>query len=128
MLLSRRLWTLVLGLALVGSAHTAEGDRYLPEETEKVVVINIKQMMGSPIIKKNLLSKIEDAIKENKDLKALQQATGLDLLKDVHAITVGNTGKPGDKVTLIVHGKFDVDRLSKVLEAVAKEKPDELKI
>jgi hypothetical protein len=123
----KQLWTMVLGLALVGTAWTAEADRYLPKETEQVVVVNVKQMLGSPLIKKLALAQIEEKLKDSKDLKALQEATGLDLLKDVHTIVVANTGTTGDNVTVVIRGRFDVDKLAKVAEAVAKEK-GEIKI
>jgi len=125
----KQLWAVVaVALALVSTGRTAEPDRYLAKDTEQVIVINIKQMMGSPLVKKHALPQIEESLKGNKDYKQLQEATGLDVLKDVHTITIGNTGTTGEKVTFIVRGKFDTDKIAKVAQAVAKEKPTEFKI
>jgi hypothetical protein len=124
----RRLWTVAAVLALAGLAQAAEPDQYLPKGTEQIGVINVQQLVGSALFKKNLLTQVEDALKNNKDYQAIKQATGLDLLRDVKTVVVGNTGTTGDKVTFIVRGKFDVDRIAKTAEAFAKEKKDEFKI
>jgi hypothetical protein len=115
-------------LVLAVTGRAVEADRYLPKETEQVVVIDVKQLVASPLVKKHLLPQIEEQLKNNKDYKALQQATGLDLFRDVHTLAIGNTGTTGEKWTLVVRGKFDQDKIAKTLEAVAKDKKEELKI
>ena len=129
-MLTSRKWALsgLLALALVVPARAAELDRYVPGDTEQVVVVNVKQLLASPLVKKHALPQIEKQLKENKDLQKLTQATGIDPLKDIDSLVVANTGDKGEKVTVIVRGKFDTDKIHTIAQAVAKDKPDELKI
>src|SRR5205807_2178489 len=89
MLTSRkRLWGMsaLLALVLASPGRTAELDRYVPGDAEQVVVINIKQLLDAPLIKKHALPEIEKQIERNKDLQQLQKLTGLDPLKDLTSV------------------------------------------
>jgi len=125
-----RKWILsgLLALALAVPARAAELDRYVPADAEQVVIVNVKQLLDAPLVKKHALPQIEQQLKNNKDLQKLSAVTGLDPLKDIDTLIVANTGEKGEKVTFIVRGKFDLEKINTVAQAVAKDKPNELKI
>jgi hypothetical protein len=124
-ILSKRLWGAALvALALALPARAAEADRFLPGDAEQVIVVNVKQILESPLVKKYALPEIEKQLKENKDLKQLQTLTGLDPLKDIHSVVIANSGSTGEKALLIVRGKFDVEKIHTVVQAVAADKGD----
>ncbi len=114
--------------AVVSASPAADADKYLPADTEQVAVINVKQILGSALVKKYALDDLQKQLKDNKEYKQLQEATGIDILTDVHSITIANSGTTGEKAMVIVRGKFDTDKIHKTAEAFAKEKKDELKI
>lgn len=117
----KSLWSLPALLVLTLSSPAAEADRYLPADTEQVVVVNVKQITGSPLFKKYLLPEIEKHLQDNKDYKQLQEATGFDLLKDVSSIVAANAGGTGKKAMVIVRGKFNQDKIHKTALAIAEQ-------
>jgi hypothetical protein len=122
------LWSLPALFVLALSAQSAEPDRLLPADTEQVVVINVKQIVASPIFKKYALPDIEKQLKDNKEYKQLQEATGLDVLKDVNSVILANSGSTGKKALVIVRGRFDQDKIHKTATAVAEQDKEKLKI
>jgi len=122
---SKRLWGAALvAVCLTLPARAADADRLLPGSAEQVVVINVKQILESPLVKKYALPDIEKHLKENKEIKQLQALTGLDPLKDIHSVVIANAGSTGDKALLIVRGKFDTEKIHTVAQAVAADKGD----
>jgi len=109
-------------------ARAAEPDKFVGPDTEMVAFINVRQILDSELVKKNAKEAIEKGIKENKELQQLLSALGLDPLKDINSVLITAAGAAPEKVLVVVRGKFDQDKLQKVAAAVAKEKPDELKI
>jgi len=122
---SKRLWGAALvAVCLALPARAADADRLLPGSAEQVIVINVKQILESPLVKKYALPDIEKHLKENKEIKQLQALTGLDPLKDIHSVVIANAGSTGDKALLIVRGKFDTEKIHTVAQAVAADKGD----
>lgn len=120
--------TALLALAFVVPVRAAEADKFIPNDAEQVVIINVKQLVGSELIKKFALPEFEKNLKDNKEYKQFQTLTGLDLLKDVDSIVIANAGTTGDKAMVIVRGRFDLEKIAKTAELVAKDKKDEFKI
>jgi len=120
--------TALLSLAFVVPARAAQADRYLPNDAEQVVVINVKQLLGSELVKKYALPEIEKNLKDNKEYKQLQAATGLDLLKDVSSIVIANSDSSGKKAMIIVRGRFDQDKIHKSASTFADLDKEKLKI
>lgn len=128
----RRVQTELIAGALFALAlplPAAEVDRYLPDDTEVVVVINAKQLLDSPLVKKHFLEHIRGAVKSNEDATKILEALGFDPLKDLTSITaalsmIGNDAKG----LVIAHGTFDKAKVEAKAEDVAKDKGDVLKI
>src|SRR5436305_6598060 len=124
----KSLWSLPALLVVALSVQSAEPDRLLPGDTEQVVVVNVKQIVGSALFKKYALPDIEKQLKDNKEYKQLQQMTGLDILKDVNSVVIANSGSTGKKALLIVRGKFDQDKIHKTATLAAEKEKEKFKI
>lgn len=128
----RRLYmglTVCAGLALALPIRAADVDKYLPDDTEVVVVINAKQLLDSSLVKKHFLEHIRQHLKDSNEIVNHLNALGFDPLKDLTTMTgamslIGNDAKG----LLILHGQFDKAKFEAKAEEVAKEKSDLLKI
>jgi hypothetical protein len=128
-MLSRRItWLPVLGLALAavaGSTNAAEPEPMLPGDAEMVMVVNVKQMLGSPLVKKYALAEVQKGL-QKEEVKQVLGALGLDPLKDIDSILLSGNHvvKPEEgKFLVVVRGRFDLDRINTVA-AAAVEKGD----
>ena len=100
----------------------AEPDKLLPADADTVAFVNVKQLVDSDIIKKYALEQIKQAL-TGQDAKKLLEELGLDPLKDIDKVWVGSSGKDASdmKALIVVHGKFDPDKLFKAAEAATKK-------
>jgi hypothetical protein len=128
----RLLGAAVLGLAavLVGApARAAEIDKLLPNDTETVLTINVKQIFDSALVKKVGLDKAKQALKDQSEVQKILDDLGFDPFKDVDTITIaGAGGTETDKGLVIIRGKFDMAKFQKKAEEAAKENKDKLTI
>jgi hypothetical protein len=114
---------LLFAFASVGRA--AEVSKFLPNGTEGLLTINVKQFLEAPLIKDKL-----DTLKllfqgyGGPVQKALEEI-GLDPFADLErvAVAVPNGQQPENSV-LLVHGKFDVEKATARAEKLAKEHKD----
>lgn len=125
-----RLNRIVLGSALFAglafsTARAAEPDKLLPAESDTVVQVNLKQIIGTDIVKKYALEQLKQTL-EGEDAKKLLTEIGLDPLKDIEKVVVGAhvKGKDDTKYLMVVHGTFDPDKLYKAAEAQSKKDAD----
>ncbi len=127
-----RVAALALALAaamLAGPAGAADVDRYLPPDTETVVIFNLRQMLGSQLAKKADLNQLRDAIRANEEIDTLLKELGLDPFKDIDKIIAAAPAKAEqDKGLIIIHGRFDVDKFKARAEKAAKDNKDVFKI
>jgi hypothetical protein len=122
----------VLGLAAVlaaAPARAAEVDKLLPNDTETVLTINVKQIFDSALVKKVGLDKAKQALKDQTEVTKILDELGFDPFKDIDTIIIaGSNGTDTDKGLFIVRGKFDVDKFHKKAEEAAKENKDNIEI
>jgi hypothetical protein len=99
-------------------------DKYLPDETGGVFVIDVKQILASKAFTKELKKQIEDILKMEQVQMVLKD-TGFDPFKDVDrvvlAITPGGDGFSAP--FLVVEGRFDVAKLTAKAEEISKLSP-----
>src|ERR1700722_18043632 len=124
------LYRLFLGAVLVAglsstTARAAEPDKLLPSWSELVLQVNVRQILDSDITKKYALEQLKQLLDGN-DVKKILSELGLDPLKDIDQLVVGGAGTNKDdaKFIVIVHGKFNTDKLAKAAEAQTKREPD----
>lgn len=115
----------VFALTLTAPVRAAEPDKLLPADADTVTYVNVKQLVDSDVIKKYALEQIKQAL-AGQDAKKILDEMGLDPLKDVEKIWVGSSGKDANdmKALIVVHGKFDPDKLFKAAEAATKKDGD----
>jgi hypothetical protein len=95
-------------LALALPLRAAEVDKYLPQNTEIVVVVNAKQLFDSPLVKKHFLKQIREVIKSNDQTTEILDDLEFDPFNDLTSITVALTMVGSDaKGLIIAHGDFD---------------------
>jgi hypothetical protein len=127
--LSRIVLLAAFAVALPTAGRTAEVDPLLPSETEQVVYMNVKQILGSDIVKKFALGQIKQALEGNDAQKFLKEI-GLDPMKDIDNVNVGVWGQDKDNMNTlaVVRGTFDAEKLFAAAEKASKENADTVSI
>src|SRR5438105_7424663 len=106
-------------LALALPVRAAEVDKYLPEDTEIVVVVNAKQLLDSPVVKRHFLKQIREVINSNDQITEILDDLEFDPFSDLTSITVALTMIGSDaKGLIIAHGAFDKDNFEDKAEEV----------
>jgi hypothetical protein len=117
-------------LGLLGSAmavRAVEGEQYIPSDTQAVVTVNFKQLLDAPSVKKDI-GKLKEAIKGVGEAQKILDDLGFDPLKDLNSVVIAGVGAGNpEKVTILVNGKFDVQKFTAHAEKAAKEHGDHLK-
>lgn len=124
---------MLLGAALVVGltaplARAAEPDKLLPAEADTVAVVNVKQILESDIVKKYALDQLKQLL-DGQDAKKLLGDLGLDPLKDIEKLVVASMDTKfargaEPQFLIIVHGKFDPEKLYKTAEIESKKDAD----
>ena len=127
--LVRPLLGLVLMAGLAAPVRSAEVDAQLPAESEAVLLVNVRQILESELVKKYALGQIQQAL-QGADAKKMMEKIGVDPLKDIERITVSFWGKdPKDMNGFgVIRGKFDPEKLFKTVEEFAKNEPTKAEI
>jgi hypothetical protein len=116
-------------VAAAVALHAGEVDKYLPDDTEMVVSVNVKQIVESELFKKNIEAKAREALKNQDELQDALKDLGFDPFTDIERVIAARpAGAEPDRGLLIVHGKFDLDRFQAKAEKIAKDQPDLLKV
>jgi hypothetical protein len=99
-------------------------DKYLPDDTGGVFVVDVKQILASKTFTKELKKQVEELLKLDQVQMVLKD-TGFDPLKDIDrvvlAITPGAEGMSGP--FLLVEGRFDAAKLTAKAADLAKQFP-----
>jgi hypothetical protein len=125
----------ILGLALAtlllaAPVRAADVDPYLPADTEGVVSINLRQILGSALVKQvGGVDIIRNALRSQEEVNALLKELMFDPLKDVDRITIaGPSSGETDKGLVIIRGRFNVEKFRARAEKAAKNNKDQLKV
>ncbi|MCS7167350.1 MAG: hypothetical protein RMI91_07275 [Gemmatales bacterium] len=118
------------GLARPRSAYAEEADKLLPAETLVAIHFNLQQLQKSKLFKKYLSEQITEALRNNEEVQKFQEQSGIDVLKDIHSISMAITKIPQGinlnnpaavdpkdfELLMIVRGDFSKDRVVKALK------------
>jgi hypothetical protein len=116
-------------LALALPASGAEVDKYLPDDTEAVQVINIRQLLGSALMKKHAHERLEKALKGAEEVQKVLEELGFDPLKDLDSyIQTSSGGEKLENSLYILHGKFDTAKLHARAAKLAEEMANLLQV
>ena len=118
----RRVWLLlILALPWASPALAAEADPYLPADTELVLTINVKQLLGAPLFQKQVVPRLKEALKQRSEIGKALAALGFDPFADLDRLTLAApAGGDNDRGLLIAHGRFDPDKFRAWAEQAAR--------
>jgi hypothetical protein len=122
---------LVAGLAVVSTARALD-PKYLPNDTELVFSINLKQILESELFqsKKDAVAQakavLEGQAGDNPIVKYLKDA-GFDVFRDLQSVTVANNGGQ-EPTAIIIEGSFNPAKFKTTAEKAARDNPGTLKV
>lgn len=129
MALLRRLSLLIVAIAIVaGPAQAAPLDKFLPPKSQWVVSVNVKALLESPLFKRHAAEKLKIQLKKDQGAQELKKVLGFDPYEDVTTVMAAGLGEDPLEFLVIVHGRFDIDRIEPITNAVAENNPELLKI
>jgi hypothetical protein len=113
-----------------GPAGKFEVEKWVTDDSDVIMVFNVRTMLDAPMVKKGGLPALKEALKNNEMAKDLLKATGIDPFKDVESILMSGSAKDAKdaKVYVVVRGNFDPDKVRAAAEGYAKKSPDDLKV
>jgi hypothetical protein len=112
----------VLVLVAVAPTRAADLEKYLSDETDGVVTIDVKGFFSSGLAKKLGLDKSLGDDPASRVLKEI----GLDPTQDIDRAVIGLGA--GNQRVIVVEGKFDPAKMEAKLEELAKDKKDFLTV
>jgi hypothetical protein len=137
--LQRFLLLAAIVVLLAAPAPAAEVDKYLLNDTDGVVSINVRQLVDAPLFKKHYQENLKKLLGSSKDVQQALSDLGLDPFKNIDRILAvhgenshrledkpGSTGK--SSLFLIVRGKFDAAKIQAKANQIAKDIPELLKV
>src|SRR4051794_3125270 len=80
-----------LALLLAAPARAGDIDRYLPDDSEVVITVNVKGLLDAPVVKNNLLPQLK-AFLEDEEVRGILKDLNFDPLKDLHKVIVAGPG------------------------------------
>jgi hypothetical protein len=107
-------------------AWAGETNKYLPDATEGVVTVNVRQMLDAPLVKNNL-DTLKALLLATGNVQKVFDDLGFDPFTDIDRVTVAINEVP-TKSLVLVQGKFDPAKITAKAEKAAKENGDILKI
>jgi hypothetical protein len=105
-------------------------EKFLPDDTQIVASINVRQILDSPLARKLEIPKeIENNIKKDEEATKVLKAMGFDPIKDIHRITFASPETPDLKNWLLgVHGNFDLAKIHDAADGYIKTHGDNVSL
>ena len=110
-------------------------DKYLLDDSDGVLVVNVKTIMESPAFKKAFAKQVADLVARPEAQQYLKDI-GFDPLKDVEQMIIcsskscyrkdNSKDDRDDGPFVLFQGKFDSNKLKAKMEALAKDHPDKV--
>lgn len=123
-----RLLALLVPLIIARPLGAAEVDPLIPGNTQVVMTVNLQQLLDSPMGKRLLRPRLESLLKKQPQAQVALLLLGVDPMKDITRVTVALASPEIDTGFLIVTGKFDRNRIANLVERVAVDQKDKLRI
>jgi hypothetical protein len=126
----------LLLLAIAGQgADAAEIDKYLPDDTNGVISLNLRQVIDSPLFKKTYLPVLQKELKAKAEIQKQLQDLGFDPFRDSDRLVLAlaescerQSANPEPGFFVIFHGRFDPARLHATLGQISTAAPQVLRI
>jgi len=124
----------VLALLVGAGSAQAQAIKLLPNDTELVFTLNLKQILTSEVAKANktLLDfakqAIEQKLDDNPANKYLKKAN-FNFLTDLHSVTVAMpVGRDFGEGMIVLEGKFDAEKIEEAVADAGNEAGEKLKV
>jgi hypothetical protein len=120
-------WTAPAGAAPPSGLRAAGADagRWVADDADFVLVINMKQLAKAELMKKDGKKAFDDALKHFEQAQALVDATGLKPFEDIDSVLVsGVLGQKNTRGIMVVRGRFDPVKAL----AIAKQKKNDAEV
>ncbi len=105
-----------LCLALSASVQAADYEKYVPDDTEAVIQVNVKQAMAAPLLKEAMAALKAQLATAGGPLKEV----GFDPFTDLHHVVIAVPGGGNaERAVVLVQGKFDVAKFEAHAEKAA---------
>jgi hypothetical protein len=114
--------------AITAPVRAADFEAFIPNNTDFVVSIDVRQLLDSPLGKKHLHAALEQTLKDNPQAQEFLKALNFDPVKDIGRLTIAMSGTAKDDALAIVNGKFDREKIEAFLAKAAADTPDKVKI
>jgi hypothetical protein len=132
-------WLFAVGLLLPAlPARAGQADKYLPHDTDFVLIVNVKQIRSWPPFQEKVRGPVEKLL-QAKEVKQVLEGTGLDPLKDldrvviVQAISSAFVKQAGTRTSIgsgpsfaLLEGRFDRQKLLARAEQAARDMPKQV--
>lgn len=129
MFLPRLAVVLTVVLAVPVAAGAADIDPLVPADTESCILIQVRQLLDSPLVKKHLLGPARKRLEERTEVTDVLADLGFDPFRDLHRLVFAapHSGDH-DRGLIIARGKFDRERFRKKGEEAARDHEEALKL
>jgi hypothetical protein len=124
-----RLCALALILVAARSVRAADVDRYLPNDAQLIVHVNLREVLDAPLTRMYALDELHATLQKHDEVRQTLDAFGLDPFRDLLSVTIG--ALPGDDKPIglaVIRGRFDPVRVRAAAEQYARDHPDQLKV
>lgn len=122
---ARRSLSVLAGFLALGVAplRAADVEKVLPDDTQVVLTVNVRQILDSALVKKYVLPDFEDKL--NTEVSKVVRLLGLNPVKEITAVTFAAPGGPDqDKWLGVISGSFDPARIQAAVDQFAKGRPE----
>jgi hypothetical protein len=106
----------------------ADIDRFVPDDTEAVLAVNVEQLLGSNIGKKYLLESLKQTLSASPAVDKTLKDLGFDPFRDAQRLVYAQSAAAPQRSLLILHGRFDGPRIQTWTDKVRKDFPDTLRL
>jgi hypothetical protein len=126
----RILAVVILTAGFVWPARAIDVDKFVPPNTEAVIIINVREFLNSPVIRNYGHDKVKSELESSEDATRFFRAAGLNLLHDVHQVVIANAIGTDTRahILVVLHGEFDIDKIRAAFDRLANSKTGELRV
>lgn len=118
---------LTLG-SLAAPVHAGALDAYLPDRTEAVIVVQVKELFAAPLFK-DQRDELKQLVRSLNLAPKVLDPLGIDPFENVARLVVAVPGNiEQDRLALLVQGSFDTAKVQAAAEKLAKAAPPLLKV
>jgi hypothetical protein len=122
--LLRTVAAFALAFLLPASAVAGKVDPLLPDATTTVVLVNVRQMVDLPPAKPHAENMLAFVLQIAPTCRQALDTLGIKPLEDIDTLTVAVEN--ADQGTLILHGKFDPDKVHASVGRFMRKNPDQV--